>query len=219
MKEVETELKLAYRTREELLAIPDEEWFRKYLLPDAPVRQELTSSYLDTPDMKLAVNGAVVRVREVENDDYIHTVKISSGGNDGLHQRFEWNHKTQEDRFSAAVFLEHAKTADDPYSLLDSVLSPIVDEELKCILQTKFTRISYLSGFGDSILEVSLDFGFILAGDNKSEICEMEIELLEGDVRDLLAFGEIVLTGSSGFPEVRSKYGRGMDLLRASGEL
>ncbi len=213
MKELETELKLSYRSKEELLSVPDKKWFKKYLLPESPVRKELITSYLDTPDYIIRGSGAVIRVREVVGEKYIHTVKVSSGGSDGLHQRFEWNFKTDEEHFNVPVFLEQAKADEDPFSILQSVLLPAVDSDLICILRTRFTRITYLSGIGHSILEIALDFGEIYAGDKREEICEMEIELLEGDVRDLLALGQIVIAKSSCTPEDTSKYGRGLRLL------
>jgi triphosphatase len=216
---LETELKLTYRTQEELMSVPHDNWFKKYLLPDAPVHQELLSSYFDTPDMTFRQNGAVVRVREVSGDDYIHTVKVSNGGNEGLHQRFEWNYKTSEERFNAEMFLEQAKADDDPYSILQEVLFPAIGSELKCILQTKFTRVSYLFGFGDSIMEVSLDIGEVIAGEKHENICEMEIELVNGDVRDLLSLGEIVQANTHCEPENISKFGRGVRLLSSEDAL
>lgn len=210
---METELKLAFRTREELMSVPHKKWFKKFLMPDEPARLDLTSSYFDTPDMAFRRVGAVVRVREVAGDDYIHTVKVSTGGNVGLHQRYEWNHKTNEENFSVESFLEQAKADDDPYSILQDVLMPALGSDLTCILQTKFTRISYLSGFGDSILEVSLDIGEVIAGDQRDDICEMEIELVNGDVRDLLALGEIIQAKIPCEPESLSKFGRGIRLL------
>lgn len=213
MKKLETELKLSYKSRQELFSIPNKKWFRKYLLPDAPVQSDLISSYLDTPNRTFRKNGAVVRVRSVDGNEYIHTVKVSSGGNDGLHQRYEWNYKTNEENFSVSAFLKQAKADHDPYSVLQKVLEPAGAEELVTVLQTRFNRTAYLSGFGDSILEVALDYGEICAGDQHETICEMEIELLEGDVRDLLSLGQIVMAKSNGVPENTSKYGRGIDLL------
>ncbi|MDD4094630.1 MAG: CYTH domain-containing protein [Oscillospiraceae bacterium] len=210
---METELKLTFKTREDLMSIPHKKWFKKFLLPDAPTRQELISSYFDTPDMAFRRAGAVVRVREVSGDDFIHTVKVSTGANEGLHQRYEWNHKTSEERFNIETFLEQAKVDDDPYSILQDVLIPALRSELNCILQTKFTRTSYLSGFGDSISEVSFDVGEVIVGDRHEDICEMEIELINGDVRDLLALGEIVRAKSPCEPESLSKFGRGIRLL------
>jgi len=210
---LETELKLAYQALQELLSVPEKKWFRKYLLPDPPVEQKLKSSYLDTEDLLFRNNGAVVRVRDVNGDEYIHTVKVSSGGNDGLHQRFEWNYKTSDDRFDVRLFLDQARSDDDPYEVLRSILEQAADMDLSCVLRTRFDRRTHLCGFGDSILEVSLDYGEIIAGDKKENICEMEIELLEGDVRDLLSFGEIVMLKSNCTPESVSKYGRGVRLL------
>lgn len=210
---METELKLSYKSRQELFSIPHKKWFRKHLLPDAPVQSDLISSYLDTPNMIFRKNGAVVRVRSVDGNEYIHTVKVSSGGNDGLHQRYEWNYKTSEEKFCVSTFLDQAKADDDPYSVLQGVLEPAAEEDLVTVLQTRFSRTAYLSGFGDSILEVALDFGEICAGDNRETICEMEIELLEGDVRDLLSLGQIVMAKSNGIAENTSKYGRGIKLL------
>jgi len=215
VKKLETELKLTYPSKEDLLAVVEEPWFKQYLLPEPSTRQELESSYLDTREHLLRKKGAVVRVRQVDGEEFIHTVKVSSGGSEGLHQRFEWNYKTKKEHFDVVCFLEQAKSDDDPYSILASVLSPIEDSSLICVLKTRFSRIAFLSGIGHSILEIALDFGEIIAGDKREEICEMEIELLEGDVRDLLSLGEIIMTESSCKPENESKYGRGLRLLES----
>lgn len=212
-------MKLAYKSKEELMAVPDKKWFMKHLLPDEPVCRELKSSYFDTPDMAFRQAGAVVRVREVSGEDYIHTVKISTGSNEGLHQRFEWNQKTTEDRFSVQAFLEQAQIDEDPYSILQEVLQPALGADLRCILQTKFERTTYLVGYGDSIFEVALDIGEVVAGERREDICEMEIELLNGDVRDLLTLGEIIQAGSDGEPENLSKFGRGIRLLESDKEI
>lgn len=214
---METELKLAYDSVDELLAVQEKDWFVGVLLPDMPTKQRFVNSYYDTEAFILRSQGAVVRVREIEGEGYVHTVKSSAGNKDGLHQRFEWNYETDDEKFDVTRFLKNAEMCNDPYHIIEDILLPVTDVKLNCMFQTVFDRISYMVGYGNSIIELSLDYGKINVSDRSEEICEMEIELVEGDVRDVISLGQVVLSNSKCRPENRSKYSRCFDLL--SGEI
>ena len=210
---METELKLAYDSIDELLAVQKNDWFVGVLLPDMPLHQRLINSYYDTVDYILRKQGAMIRVREIEGAGYVHTVKTSAGNKDGLHQRFEWNYETDDDQFDANRFLVNAELCNDPFHIIEDILLPVSDAKLTCMFQTVFDRISYMVGYGNSIIELSLDYGKINVLDRSEDICEMEIELIEGDVRDVISLGHVVLSNSKCRTENRSKYSRCFDLL------
>lgn len=214
---METELKLAYDSLDELLAVQEKDWFVGVLLPDLPTRQRFENSYYDTEDFILRSQGAMIRVREIEGDGYVHTVKASAGNKDGLHQRFEWNFETDDEKFDVARFLKNAEICNDPFHIIEEILLPVTNVKLTSMFRTIFDRISYMVGYGNSIIELSLDYGKIIVSDQSEEICEMEIELVEGDVRDVISLGQVVLANSKCRTENRSKYSRCFDLL--SGEI
>lgn len=211
---METELKLAYDSMEELLAVQEKDWFTGLILPDVPTHQKFVNSYYDTEDYLLRKQGAMVRIRDIEGDGYVHTVKSSAGNKDGLHQRFEWNYETDEEKFDIKRFLEKAELSNDPYQIIEDILLPVTDDKLICMFQTIFDRISYMVGYGNSIIELSLDYGKIQVLNRSEEICEMEIELVEGDVRDVISLGHVVLSNSNCRTENRSKYSRCFELLK-----
>lgn len=210
---METELKLAYDSVDDLLAVQDKDWFVGVLLPDMPTHQRFINSYYDTDDCFLRSQGATVRVRDIEGNGFVHTVKSSAGNKDGLHQRFEWNYETDEEKFNTISFLKNAELCNDPFHIIEDILLPISDVKLTCMFQTVFDRITYMVGYGNSIIELSLDYGKINVLDRSEEICEMEIELVEGDVRDVISLGHVVLSNSKCRTENRSKYSRCFDLL------
>lgn len=210
---METELKLAYDSLDELLAVQDKEWFIGLLLPDLPSHHKFVNSYYDTEDFIFRSQGAMVRVRDVEGDGFIHTVKASAGNKDGLHQRFEWNYETDDEKFDSTRFLKFAESCIDPFHILENILLPAAEAKLSCLFQTVFDRISYMVGYGNSIIELSLDYGEIDVLERTEKICEMEIELVEGDVRDVISLGQYVLSNSSCRTENRSKYSRCFDIL------
>lgn len=212
---METELKLRFEQKDLLMAVVDEQWFKELLLPDDSGVLRLRNRYFDTKDFKFRSKKAVVRVRELEDDVFVHTVKTSAGHADGLHQRFEWNCECDRDEFDPAFFLSQASLGSDPATILESVLEPALNDEFVCLFETVFNRTHMIGGYGNSIFEIALDVGDIIVGKKREPICEMEIELLEGDVRDIIAVGEMVLSHCDCILENMSKYSRAIVMLEA----
>lgn len=214
---METEVKLAFRSEEDLFAIINAEWFTDYCLDAAhhePVRLENT--YYDTPERRLNAKGAAVRVRRYHDEDgekFEHTVKYGGGVANGLHQRYEWNVISDESEFRKSEFIKAAVSSDDPIELLEEILDGISDDELRPLCKTNFERTVYTFGFGDSIMEVCFDSGKIIAGDREEDICELELELESGDVVDLKEMGQFIVenTGAELFNE--SKFKRCLKLM------
>jgi triphosphatase len=211
---LETELKLQFPSYDEMLKLWNAEWFRDILIPESEKTERYDTRYFDTADRAILAFNASIRVREVKDSDYIHTVKVGGSSRNGLHQRFEWNLETERDEFDPDYFLNNAISDGDPAETLTDVLDVVRGKDLVMICSTAFSRTVSLAGFGDSLLEVSLDFGTLTAADSEEPICEMEIELKQGDVRDVLAFGEEILAQSEAVRNNSSKYGRCLALLR-----
>lgn len=214
---METEVKLAFKDKESLMSVIDEEWFADYCLDTTPKEpKKLRNIYYDTPDRELAKRGAVVRVRLYSSDEgeqYEHTVKFGGTVVNGLHQRYEWNVLTDSDEFDLTKFIKEASDNDDPVEILEEALEGIDASDLKPLCSTVFKRIVYMFGFGDSMMEVCFDWGKIIAGDKEEEICELELELESGDVVDLKDMAEFIVenTGAVTFDE--SKFRRCLKLL------
>ena len=210
---METELKLQFPAYDEMLKLWNAEWFNDILIPESEKTEHYDTRYYDTADHAVLALHASIRVREIQDRDYIHTVKIGGSSRNGLHQRFEWNLETDRDTFDPDYFLNNAISDGDPAETLTDVLDAVRGKELVMICSTGFSRTVSLAGFGDSLLEVSLDFGTLSAAGAEEPICEMEIELKQGDVRDVLAFGEEILSQSKAERNNSTKYGRCLALL------
>lgn len=209
---METEIKIAFTSQEKLLSVANEDWFISSLLPEPSETFQFSNAYYDTDDFLFRSLGAVVRVRDIAGGGYIHTVKAPAGKSDGLHQRYEWNFPTDSDVFDPEKFLSFAESSHDPVNVLEMVIKPEINQKLHEIFRTIFERITYMVGYGNSIFEVAFDYGELVVGQNKDKICEMEVELYNGDVRDVISFGNIVLENTDSRLESRSKYARCMDL-------
>ncbi len=210
---METELKLQFPAYDEMLKLWNAEWFNDILIPESERTEHYDTRYYDTADHAVLALHASIRVRERQDGDYIHTVKIGGSSRNGLHQRFEWNLETDRDTFDPDYFLNNAISDGDPAETLTDVLDAVRGKDLVMICSTGFSRTVSLAGFGDSLLEVSLDFGTLSAAGAEEPICEMEIELKQGDVRDVLAFGEEILSQSKAERNNTTKYGRCLALL------
>jgi len=210
---LETELKLKFTSREEILKLWNAEWFVDILIPNSEKTEYYDTKYFETKDRALLAHMASIRVREIRDGDFVHTVKIGGKSRDGLHQRFEWNLETTEDEFDADAFAEHAITDGDPSEILEEVLKSISGKELNMICRTSFERTMSLAGYGDSLMEICFDTGSLYAKNAQEELCELEIELKQGDVRDVLALGEEIISQTGAVRDDRGKYVRCLALL------
>lgn len=210
---METELKLKFTSRKAILELWNTEWFFDILIPNSEKTEYYDTKYYETKDRLLLTFGASIRVREIRDGDYIHTVKIGGTSRDGLHQRYEWNLETIEDEFDSDVFSQYAVSDGDPSEILEEVLSAIKGKDLSMICRTSFERTLSLAGFGDSLLEVCIDYGNLYANNAQEELCELEIELKQGDVRDIMTLGEEIIAQTGATRDDRGKYARCLALL------
>ena len=221
---METEVKIAFDSPDKLRQITKEEWFEDYCMDgSSPVIYTLDNTYYDTPDRILSGKGAVCRVRtykEAEDDErYEHTVKFGSKVENGLYQRYEWNVRTSEKKFNVADFKMKAARQEDPSEILEEALEGVSDDNLSPLCSTVFERTVYTFGYGDSIMEACFDIGKIEAGSRSEDICELELELLSGDVVDLKEMAEFIIENTDGEHFNESKFQRSLRLLDSKDEV
>ena len=215
---METEVKLAFNSKEELFGILDTEWFGHYCLDTSEKEpMQLSNTYYDTDDRIITNRGGSIRVRLYESDEesnhYEHTVKFGGSVNNGLHQRYEWNNLSESNEFNFSDFRKAVIESGDPSELLDEVLEGVTEANLKPLVSTEFERTIYVLGFGDSMMEACFDYGKIIVGDKFETICELEIELTEGDVVDLQDLASYIADHSGATPYNDSKFHRCLRLL------
>ena len=143
------------------------------LLAD-PVRAEQRSIYFDTPDHNLAKAGLTLRIRR-SGRKRIQTVKADGASSAGLFARPEWERPVPDD----------TPIIDDT-TPIRSLLGDATTE-IAPAFEIHINRRTWDIREGDAAIEMVLDRGEVVAGDRRSPICEVELELKRGDPRALFA--------------------------------
>ncbi|MBP5417061.1 MAG: CYTH domain-containing protein [Clostridiales bacterium] len=220
---METELKLSFPDPETLYAVSDEPWFRKTVEIRSEKTEEYENRYLDTKDRILDKSRTSMRIRHVLGQEYIHTVKttpampisdLSAEGFSGLTSKCEWNVSTDRPEFDVDFFLREAKDSKDPYEILAAALVPVSGKELETVCKTAFKRHTITAEFLGSTVEICLDTGSCIASERSCPICEMEIELISGDVAPVEELGLLIREHADCKPLAVSKYARCLMLMR-----
>jgi len=167
----------------------------------APV--QLLNIYYETPDNWLRRHDMGLRIRGASGR-YEMTMKIAGRVVGGLHQRPEYNidiskPELELERFPAEVW---------PDGELPSTLA----EQVQPLFSTDFWREKWLVTEGKSRIEIALDLGDVKAGEFQEPICELELELLEGDANDVLKLARRLVNQSGLRQGSLSKAARGYHL-------
>lgn len=222
---METELKLKLIDPDKAPDLFEHSWVSGLLMPGSRRQLKMHSLYYDTAEGDLNKRMATLRIR-LENDNRVMTVKLGEKTAASLHQRLEWNlHLTDEtwdpdleDGFDSQAFLKFAVSDGDPDDELQEILELIDDKPLMLVCEAHFERIAWDIGYGDTLMELALDDGYLKGGNLEEKLLELELELKEGDVRDLLELGESLQEHLPLIPEQKSKYARCLALLANSQE-
>lgn len=154
--------------------------------PLPPTTEQLHSTYFDTPELTLKQHRSALRVRKTPHA-WIQTFKGGGGATAGLHQRHEWECEV------AGPVLE----LDSLLPLIDqpeaqAVLEqPGLAERLQPLFTTDFERTAWMLHLAqDTVVELALDQGWVVAGESSTPISEIELELKQGQLPVLLAFSQ-----------------------------
>ncbi|MFH7800941.1 CYTH domain-containing protein [Enterobacter cloacae] len=164
---------------------------------------QLLNIYYETPDNWLRRHDMGLRIRGA-NGRYEMTMKIAGRVVGGLHQRPEYNIDINQpelelERFPAEVW---------PNGELPSTLAT----EVQPLFSTDFWREKWLVTEGKSRIEIALDLGEVKAGEYQEPICELELELLEGETNDVLKLARKLVSQSGLRQGSLSKAARGYHL-------
>lgn len=153
--------------------------------------QFLHNVYFDTAERCLRKLDMGLRVRTC-NGKSVQTIKTAGRVIGGLHQRPEYNETIAGLRPELARFNKKIWPKNTNVQLLEQALTPT--------FSTDFERQTWLIEIaGDTLIEVAYDSGFIKTNKGQIALCEVELELVKGDEKQLFILGkEIAL-----LPEVR----------------
>lgn len=168
------------------LAAPDTRVLEAVLFDKevAAVRQggyalyDMATVYYDTDDRALSARKWTLRLRQ-ENLDLVATVKTPAGDD---HTRGEWScpARSIEEAIDRLVELGAPKE-----------LPVLTAKGVKPLCLARFSRRAAEVKFADgTVCELAGDVGVVAAGQKESPICELEVELKEGDAEVAKAFAE-----------------------------
>jgi len=174
----ETEIKL--RVSPETLAELREHPLLKKRNKSGWERRELFNQYFDTPTGELAAAKVALRLRK-DGDEVIQTLKTRGQSIAGLSERNEYNW----DLTKAKLDLKKLDGECWPEELAE-----LDKKTIKPVFTTDFVReraeIAWGRGKAKVVIEAALDLGKVIVGKQSEEICELELELREGEPAALL---------------------------------
>ncbi|WP_413721504.1 inorganic triphosphatase [Sodalis sp. RH23] len=140
--------------------------------------QRLINIYFDTVGLDLRRHGVGLRVRG-NNERYEMTAKTAGTIVGGLHQHPEYNIPLPGPDIDITLLPADIWPPDMDVATLQQRLQPL--------FRTDYLREKWLITYGDSEIEVAFDQGEVVAGELSEAICELELEIMHGNVADLLA--------------------------------
>ena len=183
-------------------------------------RLQLHNVYYDTPEQSLRTQRVALRTRRVDGapgpdgaaaqaPQWLQTLKMAGREDSALSQRGEWEAQVPGDALSAKALKATPWTQLDPDGRLFKALQPC--------FATTFERTLWLVRRRDgSVVEVALDLGHIVAGEQTTPICELELELKAGTPAALFDVARQIARSVALLPVNTSKAGQGFALAQGT---
>jgi triphosphatase len=140
-------------------------------------QSRLNNTYYDTPDGRLSAAGCALRIRQKGPNIWEQTLKTRGQSLGGLHKRLEWNWPLASNSLDFGLLFAPEVQENWPRDVEPAALIPL--------FSTGFQRQAWIWQLGNSKAEVVMDRGVVRAGDKSTPLCEVELELLEGDTEVL----------------------------------
>ena len=186
------EFELKYRATPEVLAAV------QATLEGAVAHFEMRTSYYDTAAKDLSARRWTLR-RRMENHISVCTLKIPMA--DGARGEFEVECPSIE-----AAIPELCKLSDLPE------LAVFAARGLQEVCAAAFHRVAVTVAIEGAEAEVARDEGLLLGGGNQLPLCELEVELKDGDPQAVTDFANSLAARFSLEPEPKSKFRRALHL-------
>ena len=168
---------------------------------------KLKNVYYDTKSKNLGAKRIVYRVRTTNDKEFEATIKTEKEVIGGYSSRMEYNVPLINDEASIKGFKEQGFPLE-----LETILA---GEKLEILFTMLVERKrSLIQITENTLVEMAIDQGKITAGSKSELIDEVEFELVQGEKGDLIKFVEALKERIIFKGERRSKYKRGLDLLK-----
>jgi len=171
--------------------------------------KKLSNCYFDTPDKVLRHQDIGLRVRVCESV-IEQTIKTRGKVIGGLHQRPEYNVILEDNFPNLSLF---------PSEIFSkSINVDKIQSDIVAIFSTDFTRTTWtITAENDSVIELAFDHGEIESNGLNTDICEVELELVQGNVDDLFNLANELFELLPLRPGIKSKAARGYALWQNDG--
>lgn len=199
-----TELEFKYRLQDEAQMEAVLGWpMLAVLRVGEPYRIDMETTYFDTASGDFSARHWTLR-RRTENGRAVYCVKTPLGGAASGKLRGEW----EVEAGSWAEALPNLVEAGAPEAL--AAVSP---EAFVPLCDARFTRQAQLLRLSKATsCELACDLGVLRGGEKEAPLCELELELKEGDEKELYAFSQMLAVCFRLKQEPRSKYARARKL-------
>lgn len=191
------------RIAEQLAGIPA-------LAGSTALEQRLRNIYYDTPDQRLRQAGAALRLRSLRQGGgrarWLQTFKTAGATTSSLSQRGEWEAAVRSGELDPVMLQGTPWPGLDADGQLFAQLAPCFETEA---LRT----LRLVSGDDGSHIEVVLDVGSVRAGEARTGLCELELELLKGRPESLFELAGHIAAELAVLPAPISKAERGWRLV------
>lgn len=163
--------------------------------------------YYDTDNQDLHQAGIMYRVRS-EGAKQIATIKKGGDPKSNFQRRQEWNVRVSSLDPDVSVF----KDTDIGKELEGIFGKGILHPVFSCVFERRFITL-FLEQ--ETQVELAVDKGHIFAGNLTEPICELELELKQGDPEVMLVVANRIAQKYCLSPEPRSKYNRGLEMAQS----
>jgi triphosphatase len=143
--------------------------------------RQLHNIYYETADNTLRSHDMGLRIRGVDGR-YEMTMKIAGRAVGGLHQRPEYNVELSKPELDLALLPAEIWPEGVDVTALQDALKPL--------FSTDFAREKWVVTHRGSKVEIALDLGEVKAAELSEPLCELELELLEGETSAVLELAQ-----------------------------
>ena len=155
----------------------------------APVRQQMLTTYFDTPDLYFSRHRAALRVRQTDAG-WVQTLKDGNQVQGGLHSRNEWEEEVEDGAPDLAALRELVGQKSPWFARL---ADPQLQQRLAPVFSNCIERTAWQLHFPQGQqAELVLDQGELQRGAQRDAISEIELELKAGDAAPLFDFALVL---------------------------